>query len=338
MLIQNKIIMKKNNGYFYIAHLILLGFIVLVLHWTNYIQNEGFNPTDEGVIQAQSYRILNGEIPHKDFISIRPAFSGILHTIDFIIPLPLIESGRWMTVLETFIIAFFLSLIIRMIYFRQNNIKTQLLYLIPITLCTYILTTNVISIFPWTTIDALMFSSIALFFLVRSIQREDHFPYGMLLLSIMFFSIGALCRQTFVLTIPFIFIYLFIFKRRYKIKLFKLVIHVLIGCLPGIVYIIYIAANDALSLFVSQMTGRSEFVQTGIIAFAKGLAKSYLWPLYIMTLGFLFFSKKFTNKSINDKILNILLSLHFVGAIILCPLSCSGSIYFLRFWCYCIMN
>jgi len=33
----------------------------------------GFNPTDEGFILAASRRLLDGQVPHRDFISIRPA-------------------------------------------------------------------------------------------------------------------------------------------------------------------------------------------------------------------------------------------------------------------------
>src|SRR6185436_6835443 len=39
----------------------------------------GFNPTDDGFILAYSRRLLDGQIPHRDFISIRPVGSALLH-------------------------------------------------------------------------------------------------------------------------------------------------------------------------------------------------------------------------------------------------------------------
>lgn len=39
----------------------------------------GFNPTDDGFILAGAKRVLNGQIPHLDFVSIRPAGSYYLH-------------------------------------------------------------------------------------------------------------------------------------------------------------------------------------------------------------------------------------------------------------------
>src|SRR3990172_49476 len=39
----------------------------------------GFNPTDDGFTLAYSRRLLEGEVPHRDFIIIRPALSPLLH-------------------------------------------------------------------------------------------------------------------------------------------------------------------------------------------------------------------------------------------------------------------
>jgi hypothetical protein len=60
----------------------------------------GFNPTDDGYILAQSYRILHGEVPHLDFISPRPVGSPIIHLLDFALPLPLMIASRLVTTAE----------------------------------------------------------------------------------------------------------------------------------------------------------------------------------------------------------------------------------------------
>lgn len=39
----------------------------------------GFNPTDDGFILAGARRFLNGQIPHRDYITIRPALPHLLH-------------------------------------------------------------------------------------------------------------------------------------------------------------------------------------------------------------------------------------------------------------------
>jgi hypothetical protein len=60
----------------------------------------GFNPTDEGLLQSGSYRILCGQIPHRDWISPRPVFSYLVHTLDFAIPGPLFEVSRMIAIAE----------------------------------------------------------------------------------------------------------------------------------------------------------------------------------------------------------------------------------------------
>src|SRR5438270_12258470 len=39
----------------------------------------GFTPTDEGFTLANSRRILDGQVPHRDFILIRPFVSPLIH-------------------------------------------------------------------------------------------------------------------------------------------------------------------------------------------------------------------------------------------------------------------
>jgi hypothetical protein len=60
----------------------------------------GFYPTDEGLNQAYSYRILHGQVPHRDFISPRPLGSALLHFVDFAIPGPLFEVSRVIAMAE----------------------------------------------------------------------------------------------------------------------------------------------------------------------------------------------------------------------------------------------
>jgi hypothetical protein len=54
----------------------------------------GFYPTDEGLIQGWSYRILLGQVPHRDFIAPLPMGSAFVHLVDFAIPGPLFEVSR----------------------------------------------------------------------------------------------------------------------------------------------------------------------------------------------------------------------------------------------------
>lgn len=58
------------------------------------------NLMDGGLIPAESWRILHGEVPHRDFITPRPAGSAYLHILDFVLPLPLVLASKLVTLAE----------------------------------------------------------------------------------------------------------------------------------------------------------------------------------------------------------------------------------------------
>src|SRR5947209_19372978 len=59
---------------------VALLFLVLVPLCAHFLFSwMGFTPTDEGFTLAHSRRILDGEVPHRDFIIIRPFFSPLMH-------------------------------------------------------------------------------------------------------------------------------------------------------------------------------------------------------------------------------------------------------------------
>src|SRR5213080_3897659 len=60
---------------------LLVGSFVIVVAVTCHLLFSwmGFTPTDEGFTLAHSRRILDGHVPHRDFIMIRPFLSPLLH-------------------------------------------------------------------------------------------------------------------------------------------------------------------------------------------------------------------------------------------------------------------
>ena len=59
-----------------VALLVTMG-LPLVCHFA--FSCLGFNPTDDGFTLAYSRRLLDGQLPHRDFIIIRPPLSPVLH-------------------------------------------------------------------------------------------------------------------------------------------------------------------------------------------------------------------------------------------------------------------
>lgn len=60
----------------------------------------GFNPTDEGFVNAAADRVLRGQVPHVDFIWPRPAGSAYLHAPELLLPLPGILTSRAIALAE----------------------------------------------------------------------------------------------------------------------------------------------------------------------------------------------------------------------------------------------
>ena len=71
---------KKENLYFFISSILFL-----VVYYKFDI-SLGFNPTDEGRNFAYIEKILNGKVPHKDFLHIHFIGSTILHLYQELIP------------------------------------------------------------------------------------------------------------------------------------------------------------------------------------------------------------------------------------------------------------
>lgn len=44
-----------------------------------WLSRAGYSPTDDGMILALARRLVSGEVPHRDFISVRPVGSGLVH-------------------------------------------------------------------------------------------------------------------------------------------------------------------------------------------------------------------------------------------------------------------
>lgn len=265
----------------------------LIFHFLYYIELEGFNPSDDGVILAQSYRIFNGEIPHKDFISIRPVFSGILHGIHFLSPLPLQTSARWFVLFEYFVYSFiWVFLIFKFFGFKFNSKREHNIYFVVFAFIVFLLNVNNYNLFPWTTIDAIFLSLIGLFFLFKIFDKElsKNRQLIYVILSLFTFSLSALSKQNFIL--PAFASFILVFYIYLKRKTFKVLIFVIFaGALPFIAYLLFLIFNNSVYSFIDQITSRTELVQTGFLAFAKSFINSWMLPVHLMAICGIFFLK-----------------------------------------------
>ena len=259
---------------------------------TEHLENQGFSPTDDGVILAQSWRIINGEIAHKDFISIRPAGSGILHSIHFYSPLPLMISARWFVLFQFVIISFVISLITKYLYEKEYGKKLNILFFLSLFMVCFSLSSLNYNVYPWTTIDAVFWIVLAMpFILLKS--RSLWVIAGLL-----FVSFAALSRQNFAILSLIAFIYVFYKNINNPVKA---VFICLTGAIPFFLYLIMLIKHGAVDLFIGQITGQTELLETGLIQYIKRFILSYTGALNLICLficGLLYFKKQSLLKQI----------------------------------------
>jgi hypothetical protein len=233
---------------------------------------EGFNPSDDGVILAQSYRMLNGEVPHRDFIAIRPAGSAVMHMINFFSPLPLELSARWFVLLEFLATSILLALLLAGSWFRGLRKARYLLVLAGTITGMFILNQNHYNLFPWTTIDALFWFSVALYGWYRLKNQASGNPLFREILVLFALAAAILCRQTFLLPAMILALRMatwdFQGNRGKAIRVFRrLIMAAVVGLLPVWLYIGMLALTGSLPDFLQQMTGRTELWETGVASF-----------------------------------------------------------------------
>lgn len=265
--------MKSIRYKYALVSVFFLLIVVSIFYSINYVQNEGFNPTDEGVVLAQSWRIINGEIPHKDFISIRPAGSGYLHSLIFAIPGSLVVNARWFVLFQFFVIAAVISTLFFRIQTEYREKEKSIVYFISLLIAGFTLSVFNYNLYSWTTIDAVFWTVLALPLLYSKNKWKNS-------LALLFVSIAALSRQTFGIVVLLSFLYVFYVNRRSFVKYIPVF---LIGALPFICYSFMLFWTGSFNDFISQMTGRTEFFQTAITQFVIKFVVSYTTPLNLIT-------------------------------------------------------
>lgn len=149
----------------------------------------GFNPTDEGLIQAQALRILHGAIPHLDIVSPRPLGSPLLHTVDVLLPTPLVATSRLLALVE------FMgySLLLGTLTFRRNPLRWTPVQCIGVA-AAFLVNLHVFPLMPWHTVDGLLLSSAGLVALSRGLSRDRRTWIDAGMLSLGF---AAITKQSF---------------------------------------------------------------------------------------------------------------------------------------------
>nr|WP_052478115.1 hypothetical protein [Kibdelosporangium sp. MJ126-NF4]CEL16216.1 hypothetical protein [Kibdelosporangium sp. MJ126-NF4]CTQ94141.1 hypothetical protein [Kibdelosporangium sp. MJ126-NF4] len=212
------------------------------------ISRFGFTPADQGFILASSWRLLNGEIPHRDIVSARPLGSAVLHVVDFLSPAPLFVSSVFIAMVE--IIVFTIAcaaLLTRTSPLRWGPLRTLLVA------SASLINLHLFTLMAWHTIDGLMLSAVGWWLIDTGLRSDSAWQRRIGLFCLGF---AVLTKQSFALVAPIGLLMLLLHPaaRGQRRSWRRLAVDVLcLGAFP-ILYVGVVAAAGGLGAAITQFT------------------------------------------------------------------------------------
>lgn len=244
-----------------LASVAFLVLVPVILHFS--FSWMGFNPTDDGFTLAYSRRILEGQIPHRDFIIIRPFLSPLIH-VPFVL-----WGGDYTFWFSRFFVWFelaciswiWVSIINRFFKFPFTTTVKFLVALIALAA-----SAHTFPIMAWHTIDGLFLSSVGLALCTRSQNRVAK------MVGYALMATAYLCKQSFIFLAP---LSLFILDDWREVRYWLAIIF------PGVIYVIYLFPTGAMPDAILQLTSQTGIISTGVKRYVSretllGLLAGYL--------------------------------------------------------------
>lgn len=266
-------VLKRTNK----EALVAISFLVLVPLLSHFLFSwMGFTPTDEGFTLANSRRILDGQVPHRDFIIIRPFLSPLMH-VPFVL-----FGGDYTFWLSRLFVWFELATISWLWVFIANRMMSfpfSISNKVFISLICFAATTHIKHITAWNTIDGLFLIAIGLVLAIRSQPRSKLVGYFIIGLS-------PLCKQSFALVVP---LSVFLLSDWRRVRNWAAAVF------PALGYLLFLVVTHAVSDAVVQLSSRTDLYSVGFLPFTgKRLILSVI-------LGYLSFRLAFGRSSIPDQ-------------------------------------
>ncbi|MBA4358137.1 MAG: hypothetical protein C0405_10480, partial [Desulfovibrio sp.] len=131
-----------------------------------------YNPGDDGFILAYSWRIVNGQIPHRDFVYIRPPLSPLLHAVWLALP----EQAQFLAARLSYSLWFALAgtafLLCGSSLAGAHRPQARALTALFSALGVF-WGLHYFGPMPWHTVDAVLFSCLALALTARCLAKES---------------------------------------------------------------------------------------------------------------------------------------------------------------------
>lgn len=250
MVAENRVVKRalKNKSL-----LLTVGFLSIVPVVAHLIYSwMGFSPTDDGFTLAYSRRILEGQVPHRDFIIIRPFLSPLMHA-------PFVAfGGEYMYWISRFFVWFQFA-VIAWAWVSAADYVLGRPFSAPVKvilgLAAFAASAQHFVITAWHTIDGLFLASIGAWLLVT---RRGHGSHSSSYIGYLLVGAAYLVKQSFIFMPPLFLLALGDWRRlRYWIA----------SAVPGLLYVAYLLVTGALPQAFAQLTSQTGIFSAGVISY-----------------------------------------------------------------------
>ena len=242
----------------------------------------GFNPTDDGFVLSQAYRILHGQVPHRDFISPRPVGSPFLHTLDLYAPLPSLEATRLIGLIE--VVAY--TLLLASFVFQRPVRRWRIWEFALITVALFV-NIHTFPIMGWPTIDGLLFVAAGMVVLRAAARRDSE---GLSYIGLLLLGIAPVMKQSFFAAPAIGFVW---FVHRSWRKGWKETLRTggdafICAAGPAIAYVVAIGVLGGWHPMIRQLTNVKEFDIHTVFFVFKGAGSVVVFVLALLGVGLMF--------------------------------------------------
>jgi hypothetical protein len=205
----------------------------------------GFNPTDDGVFLAAARRILNGQVPHRDFIWPYPALTSIVHAPEVAFGCNhILWLSRLILWIELAALAWCWTLIASSVLQPRPSSSERIAMGLP----AFAISIHTFQLITWYTIDALFALSLGI--ALRLIGPRRMAPAA-------YFLMGCAClfKQSFLPAAPLLLIMFGDWRKPSR---------VIAAAAPPVAYGLFLLATGALRDAIVQCSARTNIIRIGL--------------------------------------------------------------------------
>lgn len=244
------------------AIMIVGGILLLSAAVVARIGRFGFNPSDQGFILAQTWRVLHGEIPQVDVLAPRPFGSAYLHLIDYLVPAPLMIGSSWVMMVQLTVATFAL-----VAFLTGTSPLTWGPLRLGLVFAAALISLNTYPTMAWHTVDGVFLVAVGLWLLDAGLRAGSRWQRRLGLFCLGF---AVIVKQSFMFAVPIGLLILFFHPagrsdgtRRWR----PMVVDVLVLGAAPLLYFGMITLAGGLPSAIAQLTGSTGAWGEGLFRF-----------------------------------------------------------------------